>query len=76
MKYMKWVCLIALALSCCMVFALADTEINETNFPDASFRQYIIEAGFDTDGNGMLSEAEIGNVKKIQCGEKYISMQS
>ncbi len=62
-----------LALICSVAFALADVEINETNFPDANFRQYIIDAGFDTDGNGTLSEAEIGNVTGIRCNQKSIS---
>ncbi len=64
---------LGLLLSLICVSALADIEINETNFPDANFRQYIIDAGFDTDGNGTLSEAEIGNVTEINCRSKSIS---
>ncbi len=52
---------------------LADVEINETNFPDANFRQYIIDSGFDSDGNGTLSKEEIGNVTGIRCSSKSIS---
>ena len=47
--------------------AMGDVEINETNFPDAKFRNYISE-NFDQDGNGSLSSAEIANVKKISLG--------
>ncbi len=72
---MKWVCLavVLLALICCSVFALADVEINSTNFPSSYFRQFIIDAGYDTDGSGTLSEAEIGKVTYMRCRDKSIS---
>ena len=57
----------------CVSTALADVEINVDNFPDAKFRQYIIDARFDKDGNGSLSDKEIGKVKKIDCSFKSIS---
>lgn len=38
--------------------------INEENFPDTVFRQYISE-NFDTDGNGTLSEEEISEIKVV-----------
>ncbi len=38
--------------------------INEENFPDTVFRQYISE-NFDTDGNGTLSEEEIRKIKVV-----------
>ena len=42
--------------------------INEENFPDYKFRNYIsnIENGIDTDGNGALSLEEIGAVKTLE----------
>ena len=47
--------------------ALADVEINESVFPDEQFRRYILDAGFDADGNGRLSKAEIGKVTLVDC---------
>ena len=52
------------------VTAYADVEINETHFPDPVFRQYIIDAGFDFNGDGILSSAEISEVRKIECERK------
>ncbi len=69
-------CLTSILIFLCMILyfvpttAFADSgevEINETNFPDAVFRQIV--TGFDTDGNGILSETEISNVTEIRCGE-------
>lgn len=40
-----------------------DVEINETNFPDAKFREYVKE--FDENRNEKLSEEEIKSVTKI-----------
>ena len=57
--------MLSLLLSLICVSALADVEINETNFPDANFRAVVAE--FDTDGDGTLSEAEIENVTEISC---------
>ncbi len=48
------------------------TEINETNFPDAIFRQYVAD-NFDTDGDGVLSSEEIGAVAAIEVNEMGIS---
>ncbi len=47
-------------------------EINETNFPDDNFRQYITE-NFDTDGDGVLSKEEIEAVTEIYVNKKGIS---
>lgn len=69
-------CLTSILILLCMTLALVPTtafadggevEINETNFPDAAFRQIV--TSFDTDGNGILSEAEISNVTEIRCGD-------
>lgn len=39
-------------------------EINATNFPGATFRDYV-SSQFDTDGDGVLSDAEIAAVTSI-----------
>ena len=47
-----------------------DVEINETNFPDATFREYVKR--FDNNRNGKLSTTEINVVKNIDVSEKNI----
>ncbi len=47
-------------------------EINETNFPDEIFRQYVAE-NFDTDGDGVLSAEEIKAVTEIKVSNMGIS---
>ena len=42
----------------------ADTNIDETTFPDETFRQYVTET-FDKDSNSVLSDAEIKDAKEI-----------
>ena len=54
----------AVALNGTAAKAANDVAINETNFPDAVFRNYVWE-NFDQDKNGSLNEIEIGNVTKI-----------
>lgn len=44
--------------------------INETNFPDASFRTYV--KTFDKNSDGSLSESEIAAVTEISCANKSI----
>ena len=46
-------------------------EINETNFPDATFRDYVKD--FDKDGNDVLSPQEIAEVTEINVYNKSIS---
>lgn len=48
-----------------------DIAINETNFPDAVFREYV--TGFDKDGNGILSDAERANGQYMSLSNKGIS---
>ena len=43
---------------------ITSVEINETNFPDANFREYV-KSSFDKDGDGVLSAKEIAAVTKI-----------
>ena len=49
-----------------------DVEINNTNFPDDVFRQYVSE-NCDRDGNGVLSQGEIEAVYNIDVPEKNIA---
>ncbi len=64
--------LLSILLLCCMVltllptaaFAAGDVDINETNFPDANFRQYVKE-NFDINKDDLLSADEIAAVKSI-----------
>jgi len=70
----KWLGLtLSLLLICLCAFALADVEINAANFPDDNFRQYVLDAGFDTDGDRILSDEELAAVTKIDCPSKSIS---
>ena len=54
------------------VSAWADVAIDETNFPDDVFREYV-RSHFDTDGDGMLNEDEINAVTTIDVNNKGIS---
>ena len=45
-------------------------EINEVNFPDEKFREYI-SRNFDLDCDGVLSREEIHNVKEIDVSERH-----
>ncbi len=65
--------LLTLVLVMICAFALADVEINNTNFPDKNFRQYISGACFDTDRNGVFSDEELSNVIQIDCSDLSIS---
>lgn len=56
--------LLCLLLPISVFAAQYPVEINETNFPDATFRNYIVE-NFDTVKDNVLSEAEIKEVKSI-----------
>ena len=53
------------------VLAADEVAINETNFPDANFRNYV-KTEFDTDGDNKLSSAEIAAVTKIEANNKGI----
>ena len=48
------------------VYAAEEVEINETNFPDMNFREYVKR--YDLDRNGMLSKEEIDAVISIDIG--------
>ncbi len=70
MKKVLGVLVFALILAVCAT-ALADVEINGTNFPDLAFQNVV--RGFDKDGDGSLSKEEIGGVAEIICNEREIS---
>ena len=48
------------------VFAAGEVAINETNFPDEKFRNYVLTE-FDKNSDSKLSSEEIAAVKKIQA---------
>lgn len=47
-----------------------DVAINETNFPDATFRLYVLD-NIDKDGNGVPSQAEMNAVCEIDVSGTY-----
>ena len=65
----KWIAAM-LALALLSAVALAEVSIDETNFPDAAFREAVAE--FDADGDGAFSDDELAKVKQIECGGKGI----
>ena len=70
-KITGWILMLLAVLLCAA--ALADVEISEANFPDANFRQYIVDQRFDADGDGTLSDAEIAGVAGFSCQKMEIS---
>ena len=54
---------VSMVLMAC-VSAWGDVAIDEANFPDSVFREYV-SSNFDTDSDGMLSEEEIARVRSI-----------
>ncbi len=52
--------------------AIPGVEINETNFPDPVFRQYLAK-NFDKNTDGRLSDKEIADVTGLYLGELGIS---
>lgn len=55
--------------------ATDSVDINETNFPDDIFRQYVSD-NCDSDKNGVLSAEEIAAVTSIDCSGKYEQWKS
>ena len=51
--------------------ALADVEINETNFPDANFRQYLLDV-VDQFPDGLLEETEIDALLALDVTNRQI----
>ena len=67
-KLLSMILAIILAFGLMPVFSAhveaAGVKINSTNFPDAVFRNYILE-NLDTDGNGTLSTDELAAVEDV-----------
>ena len=59
----KLLCIISLLLMLCAP-ALGEVAVNEENFPDATFRNYL-RTKIDTDEDGNLSDAEIRAVTSL-----------
>ena len=58
------------------VQAAGGIAINRRNFPDAAFRSVIASRDYDRDGNGYLSNSEIGQTLNIYCqGRNIHSLQ-
>ena len=72
--------LLSILLLCCMMltllptaaFATGDVAINDTNFPDEKFREYV-KTEFDEDNNNSLSADEIAKAKDIHPADMGIS---
>ena len=72
--------LLCILLLCCMVLTLLptaalaadDVAINDTNFPDEKFREYV-KTEFDEDSNNSLSADEIAKAKDIHPADMGIS---
>jgi Leucine-rich repeat (LRR) protein len=57
--------------SCKVIVGLPDgIRINSTNFPDANFRNYLLNTGYGSDG--ILTDAEIAGVTSINVSSKSI----
>ena len=64
---------LGIILSCgATTFADGDIEINETNFPDSKFRQYVLD-NFDTVKDEKLTSSEISAVTTIDISSRYFS---
>ena len=69
---MKKLLSIALALMLLLgATALAEVALDETNFPDETFRAAV--AAFDTDGDGTLSDEEIAAATELSCPDQEIA---
>ena len=50
-----------------------DVPINDANFPDQKFRDFVLEE-CDTDKNGFLSSEELEKVTDMDCSNKGIAV--
>ena len=65
--------IVVFLLACVLVTVSASSgfsavALDEVNFPDETFRKYLSDH-FDTDGDGVLSNREILNIKEIDVGD-------
>ena len=68
----KWAMgIIALVLVMICTYALADVDINDTNFPDGIFRAFI-QGEFDKDQDGKLNDDEISKAAFVICEDLSI----
>lgn len=58
-----------LCLSAVVAFGSDSVAINETNFPDANFREFVKD--YDLDGNGSLSAKERNIVTIMTVSDDY-----
>lgn len=65
--------LLSLVALLSMTHAMADVEINETNFPDANFRSYLLSQNYDYDGDGLITDTEIADITYMFVDEMNIS---
>ena len=49
----------------------ADVPIDETNFPNANFREFVKH--YDTNNDGILQQAELNVVTSMDCGFQGIT---
>lgn len=66
---------LASAIGVCVTLSAQETvfplPIDETNFPDKSFRTVLLTATYDRDGDGMLSQEEAERVTELTMNYKY-----
>jgi len=55
----------------CTATTFANVQINETNFPDANFRSWLLEQDFGS--KGYITDAEIENITEINIWNRNIS---
>ena len=73
MKRKYWIiALLALLLTLAAGSALADVEVNATNFPDENFRQCVVDQ-YPEAWDLVLSDAELASITRLDCYEKNIS---
>ena len=63
---------LCLTLTAMCASTMAQVEINETNFPDARFREFVSQNSIDTNGDGILSQAELNAVTVLEVCNKGI----
>ena len=74
-KFKKWLSVLlafimaTLCLSAVVAFGSDSVAINETNFPDANFREFVKD--YDLDGNGSLSAEERDVVSIMTVSDDY-----
>ncbi len=74
MKRIHWLISLSLmiVLAASLSSARADVAIDETNFPDENFRNFI-STNFDADGDDTITDAEISEIWEMDCSEQNIA---